>query len=611
VARECQYVHTEQIEDSGTDGWECSQEVAEESTDRCLFHLPKEDREQVEEDRVAEKFLQCTNSAGKQSKELIGAEIDILRVNFQHVDAPDNYPIDLRFASIEEIEAQHAEISQPVRLTGATVGTADFSHSTFDSPLELTSSSISSLTCEQTHFEAHLSGRNAELVGVRFDDAIFEEGVDFKRSHVYVGASFQSAKFNGVAEFTHASFESPYTNLDERNSKEEYWLEHHLSLGPLMGVRRAVDQEKLREFPTPRTQENERLQLYFSERAFVDDNFTHINDIHLNGGDFRDTSFLERAVFDSAKLDYADFGNAKFASRASFVSTQIYGTIYFHATSFTEAQLQFAPLKLGRRVEFADAGGHEQPDSDKRARVYLRASSIKGGRVQQPDAGKIYYDVSHARVGDIDIISEANVFNHLVVRRTDFDGFDFTEYREDSENKNWLIDNTSASVLEAKVPRDKEDREVTYLKAKQGAAEVGDTLAESKFFQQEMYFRGFRYRIDPTEDSLVREFSSIAKIAGNRLYGITCGYGEKPHRVILSYCVLVSVIASMIMSPYLAIGEFALFLRGVQQVGFMLATGDAGSAPGWFASVVGAFRTFIIPAFIALLLFTFSRSIER
>lgn len=616
MTQRCEYVFTGDSTDEKdvSEGWECPHEVAEVSDSYCLFHLTEDEQEEVDDETVADAFLDLVSSPRRESKRFIGARIQTLNVNFQRVDAPDNHPIDLRFATIEEFQANYSHFEQPLLLSDSDIFEFNCKQSKFNNLCAIESASLSSFDCTRARFNGQLSIQDTEVDFGWFQDAVFQKGIRARNSEFTIGARFKSTTFDGPADFERAYFNSPYTNLEGQDSKSAMQMQRNLSIRPLFTGQMVVAPEHWVDDPMFDADHYDDERFYFSEREFVDENYVHFNDSSLNGADFRFADFASRAIFDSTNFDYADFGNAEFSNQASFVDSQIFGAIYFNAVYFDSVEMRFLPEDTG--VVYNENSDSRTIDLRNKGRVYLTESTIERGHVRQPSEGEVYYDVGRARLGDVDIISDDNSFQHLLVRKTEFDGFDFTEYRDDLEAINWEIDKNDVIDPLLPIPQDKSIREITYLKAKQGAAQVGDTIAESEFFQREMNFRTFRYSIDPhSTDPIWVELSRVANalrhIIGNQLYRVTCGYGEKPSKVFISYTALVVCLSAFLMFPYLALGEPDLFIRGVIQVGKMLTFGQTGTVPGWFAGLVGLFQTFIIPTYIALLVFTLSRSIDR
>jgi len=598
--------------DDSFSGWECPHDVAAVSDEYCLFHLTEAEREEVDDDRVSEKFLDCISSTGPTRKLFMGARIDVLDLNYQRIDAPDNYPVVLYGATIAELKANHTQFEQPFLLSHSGIATAEFSHSTFNSPCELDDTSIGWLDCSNTDFLEYVTLDDSDIVTGQFEYARFSRELSAEGATFHIGAKFTSAMFGSSVSFEAATFESAYTNFEDYESEYDRMSELYMTVLPMSIGRRAVDPLEQSDEFIEHQQDDSQPRIYYSERAFVDDDYINHSDITFNGGDFRRAHFSGDANFSKAEFEFVDFGLAEFDARARFVDTRIYGLAHFHGSEFQIAEMRFYPMEMSLDTY----GSYLRTDSPSLGHVYLTDSSIANGRLEQPEEGDVFYNVRDACLGQIDLLSDGNPFDTLIVRNTRFDGFDFTEYRDDLAAINWEVDGAELPGLQRHIERDESTREVTYLKAKQGAAQVGDTHAESEFFQREMIYRKSNYKIDITEDRSYVEFQknlfrSFCLATLNDLYRVTTGYGEKPHRVVLSYLVLLLALSSLIMFPLLAEGDVDSFLEGVRQVGYMLTFGDTTRVPEWFSSFVALFQVFVIPSFIAMLLFTIDRSIAR
>lgn len=162
---------------------------------------------------------------------------------------------------------------------------------------------------------------------------------------------------------------------------------------------------------------------------------------------------------------------------------------------------------------------------------------------------------------------------------------------------------------------DAPDRETTYLKAKNGANEVGDSRAASAFFVREMYFRRYAHlkrALDRTEAYRTRARSS-ALATMNWLLSMSCGYGEKPYRtltfsvfVVLSYAVVYSLVLDAPPSG----SAFGYVLFSFQSFTALVLGVDTDTLD-FTTSLVAASQGFVGAFLIGLFVFTLTRSIHR
>ena len=151
-----------------------------------------------------------------------------------------------------------------------------------------------------------------------------------------------------------------------------------------------------------------------------------------------------------------------------------------------------------------------------------------------------FVELRDATIGYIEINAgeKSNPFDNLYIDSTNFSGFEFSDYREELRDINWKID--GAYVEQEYMPPEK--REVTYSKAKAGAAGLGDRLAESKFSILERRYRRRKYLESVRDlDSPRSAAVNVYRLVTNVVYDALSKYGESPQRVLL--WALLSVIA--------------------------------------------------------------------
>ena len=157
--------------------------------------------------------------------------------------------------------------------------------------------------------------------------------------------------------------------------------------------------------------------------------------------------------------------------------------------------------------------------------------------------------------------------------------------------------------------------ENTYLKAKNGANEIGDAKAAAEFFRKEMLFRRYQYVTKFRQGDSLRERAVAAgQWTANALLDITSGYGERPSRVVAFSVGVVLVFAGLFAivwptGPYGGgvVGYLLLSLESF--VTLVLGGGVTVEEPRvrLLAQVEGFIGAFLI----ALFVFTLTRSIHR
>lgn len=234
---------------------------------------------------------------------------------------------------------------------------------------------------------------------------------------------------------------------------------------------------------------------------------------------FDDTTVVGGAHFPNLAVGTAQFVSTTFESGAEFA-----GTTAGHATFQGVVVSEDAPLDLteGRFEEL-----RVRPAGDLRCR--LAEATVSAGRLDQPDEGVAAYDLTHATVGDIDIDSDADSFDRYRLYRTGFDDFPFASYHTLLRDNGWHI---HEYVHEPEQPVTVEGLEQTYLEAKQGAADVGDSETGSMFFVWELRYRRRRYAAHArtAEHSTSHRVDAAVRWVTNGFLDLIAGYGERPQR---------------------------------------------------------------------------------
>jgi hypothetical protein len=231
--------------------------------------------------------------------------------------------------------------------------------------------------------------------------------------------------------------------------------------------------------------------------------------------------------------------------------------------------------------------------------------------------------MTQATVGDIKLIErepETNIFDRFLFRNTNFDGFDFSLHRGYLAKNNWKIhridtDPSLFSYGKFESETSLSDLETTYLKAKTGAGDEGDNKATSEFFLRELRYRRKQYAeiaLDPWEYGVKNSLRSGGRWVANRFFDSTCGYGERPSKVIVSSAVIVGLfgILYFLMDVELPNEGWAGPPIYSLQSYVSLVIG-APESPNAMINLLSATESFIGAFFIALFVFALTRSLHR
>lgn len=375
------------------------------------------------------------------------------------------------------------------------------------------------------------------------------------------------------------------------------------------------------------------------------------NDVYLNKtvftapADFFVTEFTagvsgNQVTFTEANFHKATFGGRVDLSEAEFESAQFQQTTFADIARFTETAFErvtFAGSQFGdclyldkttlpetvslQQVAVSDLAAIEDMTlAADRCVIDCYAATIAGGRLHLPAEGTLVYDLTDATLGDVEFADEdppRTLFAHYRILHTTFDGFDFGRYRDVLNASSWQLHTTvdePALGLDITDPT-AGDLEATYLKAKNGANEIGDTKVAAEFFRQEMRFRRKQYV--PTICDHTASFRTRVTAGGrwiaNGMLNLTAGYGERPSRVVGVSVGTIAAFAALFAvtrptPPYgAAIGYVILSLESF--ITLVLGGADTISEPliRFLALVEGFVGAFLI----ALFVFTLTRSIHR
>ncbi|AZH25103.1 pentapeptide repeat-containing protein [Haloplanus aerogenes] len=345
------------------------------------------------------------------------------------------------------------------------------------------------------------------------------------------------------------------------------------------------------------------------------------------------TTFAE-ANFHMARFGGpVDFSEATF-DKAHFREAEFETVVRFKLTTFSHAT--FSGSRFGDRVYFdqatvphrvnlqktvigASASFEDLDLADGSCCIDLRETAIPDGRLYLPEHGTLVYDLTSARLGNVELADgepPTALFDHFRLLHTTFDGFDFGSYREALHSAEWCIhDVVEIPGLEATRPPSDGDLESTYLKAKNGANEIGDTKAAAEFFRREMLYRREQYWptvLDPSEPITAR-IAAAGRWGANTLLNLTAGYGERPSRVIGVSVGTILVFSGLFaiaqpIPPYeMPIGYLILSLESF----ITLVLGGAEDVGSPWIRLLAQIEGFVGAFLIALFVFTLTRSIHR
>lgn len=319
---------------------------------------------------------------------------------------------------------------------------------------------------------------------------------------------------------------------------------------------------------------------------------------HFRGAHFETTARFKLATFDHASFSGARFGERLYLDQAT-----------------VPAKVSMSKVTVDELISFED------PDLDEETCcIDLSQTVIPDGRLHLPDEGTLVYDLTDATLGDVTLADDnqpGDLFDYYRFLYTTFDGFDFGSYRDVLHAAEWRIhDVVEVPELNPRAsPPSDGDLESTYLKAKNGANDIGDTKAAAEFFRQEMLARRDQYvpTVRDGSEDLRTRLTAAGRWGANTLLNVTAGYGERPSRVIgvsvgtiLGFGGLFALIQPEPLYDT-SIGYLVLSLQSF----ITLVLGGAANPGGPWIRLLAQIEGFVGAFLIALFVFTLTRSIHR
>lgn len=561
--------------------WTCPHDAAD-SADYCPFHAAD-----ASPSAVRDAFHTALADGSPETNAFVGATLPDLGLQNETITA--DTPLDLRAVTFTEtLDLEDARILTPIRFEG--------SH--FQGRLEL----------DDTRFE-----REVTFYRSRFDGVVEGNGTTFTENAYFIGTEFSysllltaNTTFEADAFFTEATFHSA-ADLSNTTFHGQAFF-------------RAVEFHGRTAFDRATFHDDAR----FAAAAFTGSlsfEHTHIDGVlqfggtginhHYDAATFTCPLLLEHAHCEGG----AYFVNCTFNSDIQLIKSNFKDIVDLSDITLTE------PVDLTRST-IADLT--LTPHSvDGQVLVDATETTIHTGVIRPPTDGDLFCHFEDGTTGPVDFLtadSTRETPRQLDLRwvrfiDTTFDGFDFTRYR-DCLNPDWQLHEFTHPASSDPLDLAPIKRELTYVRAKSGANDIGDNRAASQFFKREMRARGARHKQDLRTNTSIR---AGYRYLGNRAFWLTANYAESPQRVLGSSLLLIAAFAvlyaigfqtSSSPTPYTdspLLGSLLLsgesFVTLVHTPGATIPTAPL-RALTILEGFLGAFA-------IALFLFTLTRAVHR
>jgi len=638
--------------ETGDDGrWHCPHPV-EDGHDRCLFHLPPADRSEAVSatDRLLDVLRTPARDESRRDrrrrKQFIGATIPQLRLADEVLSGDDNFPVDLRCATFDEVRMDNAQFADPLDIRDATAREVSATNASF-TRLYAQGSSLGTAAFDHSSIgRGYFEDATAEVLRFYFGEI---EYANFHRAEV-TQTSFMYARLGqvgffdaelGVATFYGASFDGGYFNgasFDYLNFRNTSGSSCHFDGASAIAATVASS-----TFGT-----------------------VVLSDVQF------DRTLADRVDWDRGKLDGASLGVATFDESR-------FGT------------LSLADTAVGRSVSFDDATVEEHltftpaaVEGEGLAYVSWRRADLPAGRLRDPEEAEIVHDFADATLGDLRIEADADqLLGRVRFLRTEFDGFDFSKQPAlDLDAANHVVHELAADPSElatlramqetvtdlhpavdgnviGAASRDNDtdfdavdpdtapadtgarayelaaervaageatwpeepgvdDLETTYLMAKTGASAVGDSTASGHFFVKERTYRRYGHWavVNDSEQPVMARLQRASAWLRNWLFAMTAGYGERPFRTILASAgtVVLFSFPYIYLEPVVEGTEnptYADYLVFSFQSFITFIVGTTFDDPPLSIRAVSSIEGFLGAFFVALFVFALTRQVHR
>lgn len=465
-------------------------------------------------------------------------------------------------------------------------GELNWSFSTIKQPLHLQGAQIATETEKQEHLFDEVFTNEGNLGDTfegssPFPDVGFNGGVDFRGTVFEKTVICQNVKFGGVADFWGSEFENA-TSFEGCTFEDGALFDGAI-------FQNTVDFSKAEIFHGGIFERIECSGEFILADAIID------GDCVFTNATFRsDTSFV----------------NTTFTGEADFSSAMFLGkTTFSNITCHTKPVLTDCEFQKALTITPCCGDGGQMI-------IDLSSAEIQSGELNQPTDKCVIYDLENATVGDVTLGRKKgqSPLDHFKFKNTDFDDFNFGAIRQSLSDSSWTIHQTVLDT-DASWKTDYSELETTYLKAKNGAMDTGETKAGAEFFINEMIYRRKNHwvKMISTDTSLKHSIKSGGKWIANTALMISSGYGERPWRVIGTAAGII-IIFSLLFFALLPSAPFNSPLGYVilsSESFITLVLGGSPTITNESIRLLANFEGFTGAFLMALFVFTLTRSIER
>lgn len=555
----CEYAHDvggERFDDIDGDAWRCPHD-RHANTDYCVFHQPIRSHpvRGVSAERIGEAIVEVVESDEVDENRLFGAVCPGIDLEYAVVDGETTQPIDLRESRLlGPVECYNCRFANVVRFDGSVFE----SRAVFEDGTFAASASFSDVEFRgPVAFNLTSFRRWADVKDATFREEACFRGASFEKGLFGVGVAF-----GGAADFMNAEFDSVANFYDATF---------------------------------------ERGGLFSSATFHGDAKFTACE---FGAPVAVGTNFVDDPSLADSELPYRD--EAVPETCLALSSARCVGDLQLAETT-AESRIVVADVDLRGDVELR---GMESVSGDPIVVDFRDVDSVSGA-IEITDhhvfdfGGSVLGDVRLERVESAEPDLDSFRFENTV-----FEGFDFGAYRSLFDRLEWRLHGDDDATPS--------ERENTYLRAKNGAIAVGENAAAREFHFRELLNRGRSHRrsafgsADSVGGGVGGRLRFARKWLSNQVLRYTCGYGERPGRVVYASIGVIAFYALVYAGLGVELtyeGPLAALAFSFQSFNALVLGIPEVSTPG--LGVLVASEAFIGPFFVALFVFAITQSVGR
>jgi uncharacterized protein YjbI with pentapeptide repeats len=630
--------------------------------DRCVFHLP--DGELPADVDVSEAVRRVADGVDgdasrdvrQRRKQLVGANLGRLDLSDEHITGRDNFALDLRCAEIDQFDCSNARFDIPIDLRGSAVDEVRGANSEWSS-LHAQHATFETLAFDRATFDAayfeyieaerarfyfgelsYVNYHHAEIDWLNCMYADFgEAGFFYMESDMctFFGASFEGAYLNGVdveifnfegvtadggihfdeSVMTGAAFDGTTAESATFSNCE---FDRVRFVGCQFETGNYTDTDL--GIATLEDMECEKLSL---SGATIDGSLSLEGTIVRKDLDLTPAAVTENAGYVSLRRSKLDSGE---------IAQPDEGAIIYDFEKATLGTLTTTgdgeDLLDHLRIVNTDFDGFDfriQDDIDLENADYTIHELCPGG-AERVAVGRA---MQSATVVAFPVIDDPE--NHALDARTlenevDFEAVDLPEEDAIGTVKERARAESEVGTVDAELDTSRAEQpdttllETTYLEAKNGATAVGHTTAAGRFFERERKYRRHahweRFRGRRGTLGLFDRVRVGTRWFRSELLSLTTGYGERPWRAIGSSFGAILIFTGLysVLQPPLGTVQqpgpvnYAVF--SIQSF-VTLIVGSPPETPALWLRAASALEGFLGAFFIALFVFTLTRTVHR